>query len=395
MKTLVISKPIYDYILPLVEFPSDGDKFNIEKTVNTISSYGSMVALTLGKYGVDIDFTGAVGDDETAKKIRNIFDSYQVKTQYLETCFTEKSAVSYKIYNKKSNKFTSISELSNKLYLTKYKYEFIPEAIIMDDKDYNANLAAINNYPNANLIFIADKFTKESSIYCNKCKYIISSLSFAMGATGISDNLNKSKNLVALFQKFIDLYSANLIIKLDNFDMLYCINDEVRLIKNINKSIINKESIYYGVLVYFLINKYNVEDAIKLTNKVMLSSKNEINLVDDIPDYSVLEQTINEFNLINEKNKQEEQLNLQNNIEQSKTIIDNQSNSEVNLNNNSNATVLNTQQNVHNSNIEVLEQNMQVQNQNIDNNTNSNVSNLEQNNMLNENNNGVNNGQNI
>ena len=43
----------------------------------------------------------------------------------------------------------------------------------MDDKEYQANIAAINNYNDALTIFISDKYTKESSLYLNKCKYII------------------------------------------------------------------------------------------------------------------------------------------------------------------------------------------------------------------------------
>lgn len=288
--------------MPLVEFPNDGDKFFIEKTINSVGGIGSMIALTLGKYGVDVDFTGAVGEDEEAKKIRELFESYQVKTQYLETCYTEKTAVSYKIYNSKSNKFSSISELANKLFLTKYKYEFIPDVVIMDDKDHDANLAAINNYPNSFLVYIGEKFTKNSQVYCNKCKYVICTLDFASQATGVTEGLNKSKNIVNLFQKFIDLYNTNLIIKLDNFDILYCVDDEVRLIKNINKSITNKDYVYYSLLVYFMINNYDVENAIKLTNKVMLSSKSEIDLIMDIPDFKDVEATIKEFEKMNIQN---------------------------------------------------------------------------------------------
>lgn len=273
-----------------------------------------MVALTLGKYGVDVDFTGAVGEDEQAKRIRELFDSYQVKTQYIQTVYTEKTAVSYKIYNSKSNKFTSVSELANKLFLTKYKYEFIPEVVIMDDKDHDANLAAINNYPNSLLIYIGEKFTKDSKVYCNKCNYVISNLEFASQATGVTEGLNKNKTIVNLFQKFIDLYNTNLIIKLDNFDLLYCLNDEVRLIKNINKTIANKEHVYYSLLVYFMINNYNTENAIKLTNKVMLNSKSEIDMVDNIPDYNDIENAIKEFESMNIPNETDNVIK-ENNVE--------------------------------------------------------------------------------
>ena len=295
MKTLVIGKPIYDFIFSLVDFPKDGDKFFIDKAINSISGHASLVALTLGKYGMYVEYTGVVGDDQYSKTIKDIFNKHQVNLKYLETSYTDKTMISYKIYNMKSNKFTTINEINNKTGLTKYKYEFVPDTIVMDDKDYNANMAALNNYPNSKLIFIADKFNKTSNAYLNKCNYILTNLSFASDATGVKNDLDKEKGLVLLFQKYIDIYNSKLIIKLDNFDILYCVDDEVRIIKNTNKNLMNKDSIYYSVLVYFLINNYTIEEAIKLTNKVMINSSNEIDIINDIPDYSILEKTIKEY----------------------------------------------------------------------------------------------------
>lgn len=309
MKTLVISRPIYDNILPLVEFPQDGDKFFIENSVKSFGNVGCLVAITLASYGMGVSFTGMIGEDETGRKIKEILESYRIDTQYIETSYTEKTLNNYKIYNSKTNKFTTITEKSIKNNLTKYKYEFIPDAIVMDDGDYNANLAAINNYPNSKLIYIGEKFTKDSLIYCNKCKYIIAPLSFASDATGVNNDLNKPKNILNLFQKFIDLYTANLIIKLDNFDLLYCVNDEVRLIKNINKNITNKDNVYYSVLTYFLINTNDVESSIKYTNKVMLSSSSELDMVKNIPDYNEIKSILDNINIVSNEIPTNETIN--------------------------------------------------------------------------------------
>ena len=210
MKTLVIGKPIYDFIFSLVDFPKDGDKFFIDKAINSISGHASLVALTLGKYGMYVEYTGVVGDDQYSKTIKDIFNKHQVNLKYLETSYTDKTMISYKIYNMKSNKFTTINEINNKTGLTKYKYEFVPDTIVMDDKDYNANMAALNNYPNSKLIFIADKFNKTSNAYLNKCNYILTNLSFASDATGVKNDLDKEKGLVLLFQKYIDIYNSKL-----------------------------------------------------------------------------------------------------------------------------------------------------------------------------------------
>ena len=89
------------------------------------------------------------------------------------------------------------------------------------------------------------------------------------------------------------MYKTNLIIRLDNFDFLYCINDEVRLIKNINEHLVNKENVFISILCYFLINTNNIEDSIKYTNKVMLNSNNDIDMINNIPDVNNVREFIN------------------------------------------------------------------------------------------------------
>ena len=356
MKALVISKPVYDYILPLVDFPEDGDNFFIESSIKTISSIGSIIAITLANYGVDTSFTGVVGEDDIGNKIKEIFNNNKVDTSYIETNYTEHTCINHKIYNSKTNKFTSIEEKSIKQGLIKYKYEFIPDIVIMDDGDYNANMASINNYPESNSIYIGEKFTKDSSVYCNKCKYVISNLSFASVATGILNNLNKPKTIVSIFQKYIDLYNSNLIIKLDNFDFLYCVNDEVRLIKNTNNNLTNKDYLYYAVLIYFLINTNNIENSIKYTNKAMISSKNELDMIKNIPEFKEVNNLLEEIKILN--TNQNNQLNNQNHEIKLSNTLNNIQIDNTNIN-------INAQNNVDNSNINNFNNNNTLTTQNI------------------------------
>ena len=385
MKVLVISKPIYDNIMPLVEFPNDGDNFYINSTTKSLSNVGSLTAITLAKYGIDVSYTGMVGEDDIGLKIKEIFNSYKVDTKYIETSYTERTCVSHKIYNMKTNKFTNINEICLKTNLTKFKYEFIPDIVIMDDKEYQANLAALNNYPNTLTIFLADKYTKESSVYLNRCKYVISNLKFASDATGVVNDLNKPKNIINLFQKYTDLYKSNLIIKLDNFDLLYCIDDEVRLIKNVNKNITNKDNVYYSILCYFISNNFDIENAIKFTNKAMLSSSSELDMIKNIPDYNVINECINEY-----KSILKEQTNIQNNMENT-MLSNNTINNQNELNKTENIDILDTQQNI-NENVIPNSTNLNIQ-QNTNNIVNNNTQNVNPVNNSNINdNNGVNNG---
>ena len=380
MKALVISKPIYEYIIPLVDFPQDGDKFFINESIKTVSSIGTIVSVLLASYGIDTSFTGMIGEDDYGHKIKEFFDTRKVENSYIETSYEEHTCSDYKIYNTKSNKFTTIMENSLKKNLTKYKYEFIPDTVIMDDGDYSANMAAINNYPNANLIYISEKYTKESSAYLSKCKYVIATLDFASVATGVVNGLNKPKNIVTLFQKYIDLYQSNLIIRLNNFDFLYCVNDEVRLIKNVNKNLNNKEYVYYAVLVYFLINTNNIEESIKYTNKAMMNSASELNMIDNIPEYKIVNELLTELN-----KRLEESVNQTTKTE----ALENNDTNKVTNETNNNVNTLNENSN-QNINSEVTTSNTNVQSNNANNisstktvtNTTTNVANEQNSNQI-------------
>ena len=310
MKSLIIGKLSYDNILRLVEFPSDGDKFVINSSINTTNSFTSILSILLSKYGVNTYVNGIIGNDIYGTKIKQILANNKVDTNYLEISTDEKTNINHKIYNEKTNNFTVIEEKSINQEITKYKYEFIPDVIIFDNTDYNANMAAINNYTKANLIYFAEKVTKESSTYCAKSNYVISNIKFVSDLTGVINNLNKSKGIIELFQKYIDLYSSNLIIKMDNFDILYCINDEVRIIKNVNKNLKNKEYLYYSLLIYFLINTHDVENSIKYTNKIMLDSTSDLDMINNIPDFNIVSKyIINSDCNINSTNQTNEKVN--------------------------------------------------------------------------------------
>lgn len=309
MKALVIGKANYNYILPLQEFPKDGDKFYIDNSIKCVNDLGSVLCVTLASFGIDTSITTVVGDDDLGRKIKEFYNSYNIDTKYIETVYQNTTNSNYSIYNIKTNTFTNIVETKMDSSLTKYKYEFIPDVIIMDDGDYGANMAAINNYPNSNLIYIGQSYKNGREVYANKCKYVIATLDFASNITGILNNLNKSKTIINIFQKYMDMYSSNLIIKLSSFDFLYCVNDEVRLIKNVNNNLKNKDYVYYSVLVYFLINTNDIESSIKYTNKLMLSSKNELNMILNIPDRVEANKLLQELVSNNSNNNTVETLN--------------------------------------------------------------------------------------
>ena len=68
MKVLVVSKPIYNYYLPLVDFPSNGDVFNLDSAMESIYGEANVAAYIMANYGMDVSYTGIDLDSDYCVK---------------------------------------------------------------------------------------------------------------------------------------------------------------------------------------------------------------------------------------------------------------------------------------------------------------------------------------
>ena len=102
METLIIGKPAVNTYLPLQEFPKEGDVFYIKSKNESVGNVGATAACLLAKWGMSVHFTGVVGNDSYAEKVRDTLKSFRIDTKYLETQFTEGTATNYIILNNKT-----------------------------------------------------------------------------------------------------------------------------------------------------------------------------------------------------------------------------------------------------------------------------------------------------
>ena len=87
METIIIGKPAVNVYLPLQEYPKEGEVFHIDNKLESVGNVGATTACLLAKWGVKNHFTGVVGNDAYAEKIRNTFQEYKIDTKYMETNF--------------------------------------------------------------------------------------------------------------------------------------------------------------------------------------------------------------------------------------------------------------------------------------------------------------------
>ena len=290
-KVLVVSKPIYNNIMPLVDFPNNKDVFNIDSSLESIMGEANVAAFILGKYGVDVSYTGIVGNDEAGLKFKKILQSNNVKTDYIETNFDLKTDVCHTIINTEKSGFSHIKVNSMKADLSKFKYGFTPEFIVFDDKDFSGANAALNNYPNVPAIFYGKNPNKDAVNMCKRADYIVCNINFASKLTGLEIALNKPKTIVNLYQKLIDLYKGNWIITLEEYGVIYCNDNTVKMIPGIKSEVVDKDkagSVFFGTFAYSIVSGMDIENAVRLSNIAASSSLSTIGAINGIIDLNEL-----------------------------------------------------------------------------------------------------------
>lgn len=272
MKVLVIGKPTYNFILTLDNFLTEGAKINIGERQEVAGGASVYVASLLGKWGMDVSYTGLVSNDSLGAKIKSQLDSYNVNTKFIEINYENPDCTStnYIIINKSNGSSTEILRSDPELNLTKYKYDFVPDFIIMDGTDPAGSLAALNNFPHATSILLANKVSEKIYDISKKCHYVVANISYAKALTKLELEIKRPKALVNFMQKIKDLNKAQYVIMMRENGVLYASNNQVKMIPAIQ--IEKKEDdthsgyMFFAAFVYGIINNYGMDNSAKIAN---------------------------------------------------------------------------------------------------------------------------------
>jgi len=272
VKVLVIGKPTYNFILTLDNFLTEGAKINIGERQEVAGGASVYVASLLGKWGMDVSYTGLVSNDSLGAKIKSQLDSYNVNTKFIEINYENPDCTStnYIIINKSNGSSTEILRSDPELNLTKYKYDFVPDFIIMDGTDPAGSLAALNNFPHATSILLANKVSEKIYDISKKCHYVVANISYAKALTKLELEIKRPKALVNFMQKIKDLNKAQYIIMMRENGVLYASNNQVKMIPAIQ--IEKKEDdthsgyMFFAAFVYGIINNYGMDNSAKIAN---------------------------------------------------------------------------------------------------------------------------------
>lgn len=287
METIIIGKPAVNVYLPLQEFPNEGDVFHINTKYESVGNVGATSSCLLAKYGLKNHFTGVVGSDAYAEKIRNTFKEYRIDTKYMETNYEKGTVVNYMVLNTKNGITTKILYNDPENQLVKYKYDFIPNFAIIDGTDFAGAYALLNNTANCQTLFYARFGDRDTINLSKRCNYVVCTQVFAemMSKETIDDS---QASCINLYQRLVDISGkSNYIIILKNHKILYCVDGKVKLVPEMKMNIVDYssfDSIFVGALAFALIRNVNLDDAIKFADTAASISIGKVGEVDSIPE---------------------------------------------------------------------------------------------------------------
>lgn len=325
MKVLIISKPVYHNIMPLVDFPKSKDIFNLNNTIESIYGEANVAAYILGMYNLDVEYSGVIGNDEAGSKFKKMLEDINVSTKFIDIDYEYKTDVINSIINIEKGGFSHIKVNTMKNDMSKFKYDFDPEYIVFDDKDFSGANAALNNYPNAKFIFYGKTPNKDVINMCKRADYIVCNINFVSKLTGLEIVLNKPKTIIALYQRLIDLFKGEWIITLGEYGVIYCNENNVKMIPALKCEVVDRDkagSVFFGTFAYSIISGIDIENAVRLANINASYSLNKIGATNGLMKLD---------ELLKNKVIKNEQVKVVESVQNSENITDNNINSNLSL----------------------------------------------------------------
>lgn len=287
METLIIGKPAVNTYLPLQEFPKEGDLFYIKSKNESVGNVGATAACLLAKWGMSVHFTGVVGNDSYAEKIRDTLKSFRIDTKYLETQFKDGTATNYIILNNKTGISSKILFNNPEIELTKYKYDFIPDWAIIDGTDRAGAYALLNNNGTVKTVYYGSVGDKDSIALSKRCTWVVCTQLFAEMLTKTSCD-GTAEGYVELYQKIVDsVGKGNYIVILNNHKILYTENGQVKMLPEMKMNVADYSSfdaVFVGAFTFAIQNGVDIDKSIKLAEMAAALSLTKIGETTALPE---------------------------------------------------------------------------------------------------------------
>ncbi len=310
MTILSLGRTSYDITCPVEDYPIEGAKYLLNEKIESGGGTAANVAYLLAKWGETAYFAGVIGSDDYGTKIRKEFEQGLVKTECIEISYETGTPLSIIIVNKKTGSRTRFDVVgTTQPQLKKYEYDFKPDVIFTDGREYGATINALNKFPNAISIVDAGRVDRDLLELCKYVKYIVCSKGFAETVSGYKIDFDNSSTLVSVYKKLKDRYPNNeIIVTLENMGALYSVNGEIKVMPGIKVNQVDPScsgDIFHGAFAYCLANNFDIEKAVTYSNVAAGLSVTKMGGRTSIP---TIKEVINYYNEKFNKNGKVEEL---------------------------------------------------------------------------------------
>ncbi len=267
-KVMCIGQAAYDITLPLEDYPLENTKVRANGSVECGGGSASNACYLLAKWGMDSHFAGVVGNDLYGDRIKDEFAKIGVHTEYLKTIEDFKTSTAYIIANKTNGSRTIIVNGHKGTFLTE-DCDIKVDAIMLDGREVEFCKKVIQNNPGAITVLDAGNIKPEIIELGKLVKYFVCSHDFAQEYTGMTATSEETDNLIRIHQKLEEDFKNNVIITLEASGSFTKYNDKYIIVPSIEVKPLDSTGagdIYHGALTYFLMNDYNLVDAMRLSN---------------------------------------------------------------------------------------------------------------------------------
>ena len=289
LRILIIGKPTYNVILPVANYLVEGSKNKLTSKLEMSGGTSIYVANLLAKWGVkELVYAGVVGNDIYGNKIKEELEAIEVNTKFVEVNFTAPTSMNYIIVNEATGSSTQVIVDDPSVVLQKYRFEAPPDYIIMDGTDIAGGNAAVNQYPNAKTILLANKVAEDVYSLTKRVNYVIANTRFAKALTKLELEVDKPKALVNFMQKIRDLQKAEYIVMMQEHGVLYVSEQQVKMIpaialdKKVDDS--NAGGVFFAAFCFGLIKEHSIDEAVKMANIAAGLSMTKLGSANSIPE---------------------------------------------------------------------------------------------------------------
>ncbi len=269
MSLLAIGQCVYDITLPIEEGLVENQKYRIHQKSECIGGPATNAAYLCGLWGLDTTLVARVGSDHFGKLIKETLETVDINTQFLSMDTSLKTSLSIVIVNTINGSRTILNQPLPKLEKPLKLPESKPDLILVDGRELETSLKAIELYPQAVSVIDAGTYKETLKPLLEKVDYLVCSKDFAKQFTRIDIDINQTETLAKTFEALKQLNQNNLIVTLGENGVIALIDNEIMHLNAYPAEVVDTTGagdLFHGAFVYGLHRKLSLIDTLKLAN---------------------------------------------------------------------------------------------------------------------------------